>query len=157
MNFSSLQVLRDEMIVTADSMFGPGFVWLVRHTDQRQRYGIVTTYLAGSPFPGAHHRMQPVNMANQNVVYTGPHSAADISRQTTIQNRSPGHSSQRTTTAPGGLAVIPLLCVNVWPYVWLIDYGVAGKRDFLERWWDRIDWGIVANHAEVGRIIRTRP
>jgi Fe-Mn family superoxide dismutase len=24
-----------------------------------------------------------------------------------------------------------------------MDYGIAGKEEYLERWWDRINWDVV--------------
>ncbi|KAJ9645284.1 hypothetical protein H2199_003290 [Coniosporium tulheliwenetii] len=53
-SFSSIDTLRKEFIATANAMFGPGFVWLVRrkHRVSAEQFQILTTYLAGSPLPG---------------------------------------------------------------------------------------------------------
>ncbi|PSS03575.1 hypothetical protein BD289DRAFT_380851, partial [Coniella lustricola] len=61
LSFGSLETLQRELIITANAMFGPGFVWLVRLRDQsggpqRFPYRVLATYLAGSPFPAAHWR-----------------------------------------------------------------------------------------------------
>ena len=61
-------------------------------------------------------------------------------------------SGNELKVAPGGADLEPLLCVNTWEHVWLMDYGVGGKRKYLERWWDRIDWDVVASN-----ITKTRP
>lgn len=53
--------------------------------------------------------------------------------------------------APGGQDVEVLLGVNTWEHVWLRDYGIGGKRDYLERWWDAVDWGVVAGRQDEGR------
>lgn len=53
--------------------------------------------------------------------------------------------------APGGQDVEVLLGVNTWEHVWLRDYGIGGKRDYLERWWDAVDWGVVAGRQDDGR------
>merc|ERR1711939_121262 len=49
-SFGSIETLRHEFVVTASSMFGPGFVWLMKN--RAGKYTILCTYLAGSPFPG---------------------------------------------------------------------------------------------------------
>lgn len=57
-----------------------------------------------------------------------------------------GHySTSNVDTAPGGEDIEILLAVCTWEHVYLRDWGVAGKRAFLERWWDCIDWQIVEN------------
>ena len=50
--------------------------------------------------------------------------------------------------APGGQDLEVLLGVNMWEHVWLRDYGFAGKRQFLEKWWDKVDWAVVEGNME---------
>ena len=149
-DFSSIDTLRQELVATASAMFGPGFVWLVKATDKSQ-FKLLTTYLAGSPYPGAHFRRQPLDMSTQSQESLGGLSGADYARQTMTQNTvgAFGPRSQ-AKLAPGGISLVPVLCVNTWEHVWLKDWGIGGKRAFLEAWWERIDWGVVANHADLG-------
>lgn len=51
--------------------------------------------------------------------------------------------------APGGYSSYPILCVNTWEHAYLRDYGIGGKRAYLERWWDRVDWAVVERNAKV--------
>ena len=133
-NFSSVETLRREFLATAKGMFGPGFVWLVRNA-QSQDLRILTTYLAGSPYTAAHWRRQGVDWntssASQNVVGSWFERA-----QTGTENSG----GQFAPQAPGGIDVVPLLCLNTWEHVWLTDYGIEGKGDFVEQWWEIIDW-----------------
>ncbi|KZF24805.1 manganese and iron superoxide dismutase [Xylona heveae TC161] len=148
-DFSSVETFRQEFIATANAMFGPGFVWLVKTEDHQLR--ILTTYLAGSPYPGAHWRRQPVDMTNQSIESAGGLSGADYARQTTVQNKVGkigSASGQPREPAPGGINLTPLLCVNTWEHVWLRDWGIGGKRAFLEAWWDKIDWEVVYNNSD---------
>jgi superoxide dismutase, Fe-Mn family len=141
-SFSSFDTLRTEMIETADAMFGPGFVWIVKD-QEAGKMKLLCTYLAGSPFPLAHLRSQQNDMATfsssgsagyaNHVGSFGPYS-----RMGMANNR-----------APGGYNSYPILCVNTWEHAYLRDYGVGGKRTYLERWWDRIDWAVVENNAKV--------
>ena len=145
-DFSSVDSLRAEFISTANAMFGPGFVWLV--STEKGALRILATYIAGSPYAGAHFRMQPVDMATQNGSATGAMRGTRWLQQQEVSNR-PGsfgaHSGRDKVVAPGGLEVIPLLCVNTWEHVWLRDYGVGGKRLYLENWWERINWDEVVS------------
>jgi len=51
---------------------------------------------------------------------------------------------------PGGQDVEVLLGVNTWEHVWLRDYGVGGKGEYLERWWETVDWGVVEARKDEG-------
>ena len=141
-SFSSFDGLREEMITTADAMFGPGFVWLVQVRDkQESQLRILTTYLAGSPLSGAHYRKQSTDLNTHNVE--------------SYQQLNPvgkfGKAAQYKSSEPrkplGGVDVTPLLCVNTWEHAWLPDHGIGGKFDYLVAWWDKINWDIVQSKA----------
>ena len=127
----------------------------VTQTARALDFRLLTTYLAGSPYPGAHARRQNRDLNTENL-----QSAADYYRQTTVQNNvgSFGAPASRGMSMIGGdgedvrryggADVVPILCVNTWEHAWLFDWGVGGKRQFLEHWWDRIDWNVVASRIE---------
>ncbi|EEB06685.1 ribosomal protein subunit S26 [Schizosaccharomyces japonicus yFS275] len=39
-----------------------------------------------------------------------------------------------------GTSITPIMCVNLWQYAYLTDYGLTKKHEYLRRWWDAIDW-----------------
>jgi Fe-Mn family superoxide dismutase len=150
-SFSSIETLKREFIITANAMFGPGFVWLVKTKDRK--YSLLTTYLAGSPYPGAHYRRQPVDMNTEDK--TVSEAIRRMSREAPVNTvGSHGRLSQNQSIAPGGIDLTPVLCINMWEHVYLADYGVGafgvgGKKAFAESWWEKIDWSVVANYANV--------
>ncbi|KAF2435167.1 manganese and iron superoxide dismutase [Tothia fuscella] len=163
-DFSSISTLRAAMIATANAMFGPGFVWLVRTNVQGinkspRRFKILSTYAAGSPLSGAHNRRQPLDMNTQNVgtataAGLGPGNAslqglseAEFRRQTEVQNHVGFQSHNQTDTSFGGVALTPVLCVNTWQHAWMIDYSAYGKESFLTNWWDHINWDVVMQRS----------
>lgn len=150
-------------------MFGPGFVWLVRtvnplpnsRASPLARLSILTTYIAGSPYPGAHFRQQPTDMATANTGITVGQTPQEYA---TAQSQNPAGGAglfgslrsyagtigpharnHNTTTAPGGQNLEVLLCVNTWEHVFLRDWGVSGKQDYLEAWWASVDWKVVGD------------
>lgn len=151
LSFGSLESLRRELIMTADAMFGPGFVWLVQQTDapgaQARPFRVLTTYQAGSPYASAHWRSQGVDMNNHGGAREGGDVVREyFGRQNVANRREPLHGSvvdSSTTRPPGGTNIVPLLCVNTWEHVWMWDYGVGGKTDFVTNWWKVINWGRV--------------
>ncbi|KAI9884643.1 MAG: hypothetical protein M1823_003563 [Watsoniomyces obsoletus] len=200
-SFTSIDTLRDEMLLTTNSMFGPGFVWLVKldtPSAVNPEYRILTTYIAGTPFPDAHYRAQPqdaATMPRTNLPVTDPPGGAramaianasksssaagtspntstgskdggkgnvtanlssgltpaDYHRQTTYQNDHPGAMGDTSHGAQKRPRFEPILCVNTWQHVWMWDYGIAGKWDYLQAWWERIDWAVVANRSDTSR------
>ncbi|KAI9374589.1 Manganese/iron superoxide dismutase [Aspergillus egyptiacus] len=131
---SSIESLKLDFLATANAMFGPGFVWLAKNVEREGLMHIFCTYNAGSPYPAAHARRQPVDMATHTP-------------ETALGNQYAGsmgaHSANQKNLAPGAADVQPILCVNTWEHVWMMDYGIAGKAEYLERWWDRINWPVV--------------
>lgn len=160
--FSSIETLRRELVLTASAMFGPGFVWLVKApatspgtasgpsssallggaSEPEASYRILTTYLAGTPYSGAHWRQQPHDM---NTLGANGSAAGFV--------RSTQRAQQVSSRPPGALEAVPLLCVSTWEHVWLRDYGIGGKKAFVEAWWETVDWELVAEAAS----IRARP
>jgi len=155
-SFGSIETLRREMVYTAAAMFGPGFVWLCRvdETGNPNSYKILTTYLAGSPYPGAHWRRQGGDMntvgANSDAGVIAGRSYLD---RTTYGATVTGRKADAVSDAPGGVNLTPVLCINTWEHVWLRDYGLGvkdrrgGKLGYAEAWWNAIDWEKVAERA----------
>jgi Fe-Mn family superoxide dismutase len=157
-SFSSVETLRREFVATAAAMFGPGFVWLVRTQGAGHPHGyrLLTTYLAGSPYPGAHWRRQAVDM---NAVGGASSEAQDGASRWLVNQQAAlgrGLTAEWKKTAPGGVDLVPLLCLNTWEHVWLRDYGLGaagygGKRAYVEAWWEAVDWEAVGEAASITR------
>ena len=149
-SFSSVATLRREFVATAAAMFGPGFVWLAKAGPSD--YRVLITYLAGSPYAGAHWRRQSTDMNTTGRTGT----AAEYIRRQRAGLTTGFASRKGPDLPPGGIDLIPLLCLNTWEHVWLADYGigaggVGGKKAFVEAWWDRVDWASVAAAATISR------
>lgn len=137
-SFSSVESLRETFIATANAMFGPGFVWLVKRKNVRvsgasdlPELAILATYIAGSPWPQAHYRAQ------------------ESDTNTNLQAGSFGiRSGKGEKLAPGGTSIEIMMCVNTWQHVWLRDFGFGGKKKFLGHWWDSIDWDVVERNGQ---------
>jgi Fe-Mn family superoxide dismutase len=171
-SFGSVDNLRREMSITALSMFGPGFVWLVRVLDKRLSKNavesdlrldlrILPTYLGGSPFAEAHWRRQSTDMntAGEEQWRQGPLQGQSMAAYQTpsapggaVAGADIAAASSRERVAPGGASVTPLLCINTWEHVWLTDYGIGdgqngGKLEYVKRWWHTINWSRVQSLA----------
>lgn len=157
-SFSSMDTLKAQFLETAFSMFGPGFVWLVRSNERSTREGIrkyyiLSTYLAGSPLAGAHNRLQPTDLNTENIGTAGGFDAKDLAQRRAVNSVGSfgQHSSNAQTrkTSYGGIDITPVLCVNTWEHAWMLDWTINGRWQFLNAWWDRINWLKVQKIAEV--------
>ncbi|PVI00288.1 manganese and iron superoxide dismutase [Periconia macrospinosa] len=150
-NFNSLETMRDEILGIADAMFGPGYVWVVQDSHPRStKMRVLTTYIAGSPLAGAHNRRQEHDLNTQNAdSYQQLNGVGSFGASA----RKPNAPLDKEKTALGGANVTPLLCVNTWQHVWLPDYGVTGKMDYLEAWWNKINWNVVLQLARLHKDI----
>ncbi|ESZ92171.1 hypothetical protein SBOR_7428 [Sclerotinia borealis F-4128] len=148
-SFTSVDSLKMEFVVTASKMFGPGFVWLVK--DRFDQLSMMTTYLAGSPFAGAHYRRQAKDMNTESFNNKTDYFTQKLTEPPVNTVGAHGPLS-KIRKPPGGIELTPILCVNTWEHVWIADYGmgaddVGGKKVFVENWWRVIDWAGVADHA----------
>ncbi|CAI6341642.1 unnamed protein product [Periconia digitata] len=145
---NSMDTFKDDFIGTAEAMFGPGFVWLVQtKSSEGAKMKILTTYLAGSPLSGAHYRKQSHDLNTENAdSYLGLNPAGTFGQYSSAQK-----SDKKPASPLGGVDVTPILCVNTWEHVWLHDYGVRGKVDYLENWWNKIDWNKALQFTNVTR------
>ena len=148
-----METLQRQFILTASAMFGPGFVWLMKSKDEK--FSLLTTYLAGSPYPGAHYRKQSVDFNTESNA-TGIQGVSGAIREkwagqaVNTVGAHGQHSNKQLS--PGGIDVTPVLCLNTWEHVYLRDYGVGaagqgGKPVFASNWWHRIDWTVVHENA----------
>ena len=153
--FGSIETLRITMLDTAAAMFGPGFVWLVWMRDRSTALGrggdwrILSTYLAGTPYPEAGYRQQGVDMNNNNAAsYASYHDALPIANSAGSFGSHSKMGQEEAMIPPGGpTKIMPVLCVNTWEHVYIYDYGVQGKRSYLTSWWDAVDWNLVRHRT----------
>lgn len=163
--FGTIDNLRTTMLDTASAMFGPGFVWLVWVRPPADAaatgaggYRILTTYIAGTPYPEAGYRQQGLDMASNTAATFGAYAAQQQRPANTVGSFGP-HSLPGKEAAkypPGGTEVTPVLCVNTWEHVYLYNFGLTGKRKYLSDWWDCVDWHHVETNApNTGKPVRT--
>ncbi|KAF5094001.1 hypothetical protein D0Z03_002224 [Geotrichum reessii] len=118
-SFESEVSFRELFITQAESIFSGGYTWLVFHKGVKQLF-LMNTYGWGVP---------PI------------FSSRDLQ---SFANQTLGGSAALNTQPPTEDYVVPLLSVSVWQHAYLHDYGVLGKRKYLENVWNSIDWRVVA-------------
>ena len=135
--FGSIGALRDLIRYTADGIFGSGFVWLVwaRRSGHQGSWKVLATYNAGTPYvvraDGSADRTQGRDMNNLSAGAFGSHSASQ--------------AKDRPLGAPE--EITPVLCLSVWEHSCIRDFSVHGKREYVDAWWECVDWSVVDARA----------
>lgn len=47
------------------------------------------------------------------------------------------------------VAMRPLLGLSVWEHMWISEYGINGKRKYVEKWWEAVRWDQVAYRLSI--------
>lgn len=115
-------------------MFGFGFVWFVKIV--LYEYKVLSIYFVGSLYFGVYWCRQGSDMnifGNQGLVSEYYCNRVEVRRM------------NMNDLLLGGIVLEFVLCLNIWEYVWLLDWGVGcegygGKVVYVEVWWEQIDW-----------------
>lgn len=63
-------------------------------------------------------------------------------------NRGSGYATGQAN-ADSRKPIHPLMCLSLHPHCYLGDYGVWGRQEYVERWWNAIDWTKVSASYEM--------
>ena len=148
----SIDNLRNAMLDHANAIFGNGFVWLVKYPvvsagiNNSSGLKILCTYNAGSPYSEAYKMRQGVDrtVGGDPVRYAQEDQMYGRARQSYGQPFA--GQNRNAFSAPNGLQATPLLCINVWEHMWVLDYGLSpvAKETYTKAWWQTINWDVVA-------------
>ncbi|KAH3665959.1 hypothetical protein OGAPHI_004148 [Ogataea philodendri] len=127
--FGSFDNLRSEFLYAADTLPGNGWVFLVETKDKSVK--IITCNNDGTPY---------IYSRNQSTDLNGAISISDF--ETLVSNKDKLNKNVKDFT-------VPLLVCNVWEHAYIEDYGVNGKADYLENFWNCINWEVVNNRLFV--------
>ncbi|CCH45431.1 37S ribosomal protein MRP1, mitochondrial [Wickerhamomyces ciferrii] len=142
-SFGSMLEFKTLLLNSASAINGDGFTWVVakktKSNDQKDEYDdlfIMNTYNAGTPnnsikfgqITELTKKLQ--ELKNEHDIHTTTSSILSL-------------QEARESSGYGDFELKPILALDVSPKVWLYDYGVFGKNQYLEQVWNAIDWDIV--------------
>jgi Fe-Mn family superoxide dismutase len=152
-SFGSLLELKTLLIESSYAINGDGFTWLVavqpestllgKNNASFESLAVLNTYNAGHP-ENSDRFGQLTNISKENKV------------QEMTKRILPTVEDAQRESSNIGRTYYPLLCVDVSPKVWLHDYGVYGKRQYLEQYWRSIDWETVLKRLPEASMDKVR-
>jgi len=136
-------------------MISSGWIWLV--TDLQRNLAIIPTYGAGTVLVRAREQKTPRTAAiigdtsrPTSLAYSpsfkSPTSLNPIppSSRSASNNKKPSTRGQVLSysgnLAHVGYSINPLFCVSLNEHAWMMDYGLWGKEEYLNRFWNVLDW-----------------
>lgn len=141
-SFGSLVELKTLLLESAYAINGDGFTWLVAVVKTKnsaaaaaaeptyESLAVLNTYNAGIP-ENKDRSCQLIRFATEN------------EPRQMVKNIHQSIADAQKNESNFSAEYIPLLCIDASPKVWLHDYGVFGKRQYLEQAWRSIDWDVV--------------
>lgn len=127
--FGSVEQLKQLMLNHALALFGPGWVWCCEHP-QRHSLHVMVTMLSGTPWLA-----QPSELLKSHTNTTNGQVEG------TEEGRGGGGGKKGKMR--------PLLGVSVWEHMYITEYGWNGRRQYLEQWWQAINWQQVAHRLSL--------
>lgn len=122
-DFSSLEDFRNEFLLTADSHFGQGWVFLVELPDKSLK--IIRCNNDGTPYYFG---------KNQSLDFNGGVDEGSFEYLNKLKDLAAKNERDFT---------LPILGINCWDTAFIEDYGVSGRADYLSNFWDCINWDVV--------------
>ncbi|KAK9463821.1 mitochondrial 37S ribosomal protein mS42 [Lipomyces oligophaga] len=144
LSFTSIDELRDHIIYIGTAMCGNGFVWLLEGPDKKLY--VTATYNAGTPYDYARNQTSDFNSPSSAAARAQVSSNERTLRLSTISKAA--YSSESPVALPAEVHAnpeypLPLLCVSVWEHSYLFDYGFGKKEQYLNNWWNSINWPLI--------------
>ncbi|KAK9896219.1 manganese and iron superoxide dismutase [Cystobasidium minutum MCA 4210] len=162
-NFGSATSFINHFSSYAMGMFGTGYVWLVM--DGVDNLAVVGTYGSGTML--VQGSVQPAKAAELNAL-AGSVDAAPSNEQPAAPSASGSSTgslgaalnkargrSYSTSSVLQALAfperhareneerfksIHPLLCLSLHPHVYIPDYGIWGKEEYIRNFWGNVNW-----------------
>lgn len=136
-SFGSFTALKELLLAQSESILGDGYTWLVFASfgEGQKALKVMNTYSWGVP---------PIFSVKQLQEFEQSSRPAQL--LTEGQQSHPNNLQlEQSTLLNVAEKVTPLLNLNVWQHAYVPDYGVFGKRRYLENLWDTINWEVVCN------------
>ncbi|KAH3683161.1 hypothetical protein WICPIJ_005858 [Wickerhamomyces pijperi] len=126
-SFGSLEELKQKMIEKSEEVQGQGWIFLVE--DESKQLSLKALNNSGTPlhFSG-----------NLQLDLNGPISQEDY--LLTLKNSKALKEGASDNT-------LPLLAISLWDQAYLLDYGVANRKEFVGKAFDATNWEVINARA----------
>lgn len=125
--FGSLEGLKQLLIESSDSIVGQGWLYLTERADKQLE--ILCLNNSGTPYQ--FH-------ANQSLDLNGPIGQEDFVELEQLKRDFKDGVQDYT---------LPLLNISLWDQSYLTDYGIGGKKEYVGKVFDSLNWDVVSSRV----------
>lgn len=124
--------MKDEMVRRAEEdVIGQGWLFLVENKDKE--FHIMTVQNNGTPYYFPRNQLFDLNLAV---------TADEFSQWKTVENLTKEGEIEDWT--------IPIIAVSLWDHAYLHDYGVAGRKRYVQNVLNNLNWSVINNRLYTG-------
>lgn len=157
-SFGSLIEFKTLLLNSANSINGDGFTWLVarkpkkkyvidgsKANDEYDNLFVLNTYNAGNPNNAK--RFGQLNEITKKLKTLTEGDANSDNESLSISASSILSLIDAKNTTFGDIEYKPILAIDASPKAYLYDYGVFGKKTYLEQVWKALDWDVITRRV----------
>ncbi|EMG47948.1 hypothetical protein G210_1580 [Candida maltosa Xu316] len=115
--------LREKMLNLAENSYGQGWIFLVETSDKKLKF--LNCMNDGTPYTYLKSHLLDLN---------GGINESNYQFLETMKQKALNDEKDYN---------LPILAINYWDYMYINDYGVTGKSEYLSKLWDHINWNVV--------------
>lgn len=155
-SFGSILEFKTLLLNSANAINGDGFTWLVARKPKRSLYlddyqprdeydglFVLNTYNAGNPNNSIRFgQITEIKKKLQELKNKSNNSSDSNNFKISTSSILPLLDAKDSAMVDD-IEYKPILAIDASPKVWLHDYGIYGKKKYLEQTWKALDWDII--------------
>ncbi|KAI5967200.1 hypothetical protein CANMA_003257 [Candida margitis] len=123
-----VDALRTKILTMAENAYGQGWIYLVE--DKTKNLQFLQCNNEGMPYYFGKRQQLDLNGGIDEFTFN---SLANL--QTRASNEEVAQQQEEQ--------YLPILAINYWDYMYVEDYGVTGKNEYLNNLWDHLNWDVI--------------
>ncbi|CAK9441538.1 mitochondrial 37S ribosomal protein mS42 [Lodderomyces beijingensis] len=123
-----VDALRSKLLLMAENAHGQGWVYLVEDKDKNLQ--LLTCHNDGTPYYFAKRQQLDFNSGIDELSYKQLENMQLRCQDESVKQREEEY-------------MLPILAINFWDHMYVADYGVNGKAEYLNQLWEYLNWDVI--------------
>ena len=122
----------------AENAYGQGWIYLVE--DKTKNLQFLQCNNDGVPYYFGKRQQLDLNGGIDELSFN---SLANLQKRAAAASGVAGQEKSGVVVADEDEQYLPILAINYWDYMYVEDYGVTGKNEYLSNLWDHLNWDVI--------------
>ncbi|KAI5967811.1 uncharacterized protein KGF55_000082 [Candida pseudojiufengensis] len=127
-----LNQLRNKILTMAENSNGQGWIYLIE--DKNKNLSFLQSFNDGIPFYFGKRQQFDLNGGIDELTFNGLNK---------LEKRAQKKAGQQLKDNDDDEKYLPILAINYWDYMYIKDYGITGKSEYLNNLWDNLNWDVI--------------